>query len=197
MASIFCDARSCSSSFSRSVSACLRSVMSVITRWHTGALPSSCTTVACRCAQKCRAVYGHHPQLARLRPPPRPNGLFSEQVVDVLVFLKMNRGDRLLDQGVPGCAQQGGDGEVGLDEQILVTDGAITNRGLVVEVHVALSLGAQRRLRAAQLLVLHIQLDLMDPQLVQRHQNIFARRGLELFRRLPPWTSPTGDDGTP
>jgi len=96
----------------------------------------------------------------------------------------------LLDQRVPGHAQQGGDGEVGLDEKILVTDGAITNWGLVVEVHVALSLGDQRRLRAAQLLVLHIQLDLMDPQFVQRHQNICGRRGLEVFRR--PLDLPNG-----
>jgi len=41
------------------------------------------------------AVYSHHTQLAPPFVPP-PMGLFSEQVVDVLVFLEDEPGDRLL-----------------------------------------------------------------------------------------------------
>src|SRR5680860_1594458 len=106
-------------------------------------------------------------------------------VIEVLVFGKDERGDRLLDQRAPGHAQQGADGEVGLqDHQPRLAEGAIAHRRQVIEVEIARPRGVQFRLRPAQFLVLHLQLDLMHAQFMKRLPRCFGRQGLEVFRRL-------------
>ena len=109
--------------------------------------------------------------------------LLAHAVVDVLVILEDATGQPLADQRAPGHAQQGGGGEVGLQDQPPLADGAISHRRHVVEVEVTFPRGFQFQLRPAQFLVLHHELDLVYLQFVQHLPHCFGREGRELLRR--------------
>lgn len=80
------------------------------------------------------------------------------------VFLEDEARDRLSDQRAACRAQQVGGGQVGLPHQALDAQGAIAHGRQVIQVEIAGARQVQRRLRMAQLLVLHLQLDLLLAQ---------------------------------
>ena len=117
--------------------------------------------------------------------------LFAVQVVDILVFFADEPGDRLHDQCAPGHAQQRRSGQVGLQNQSLFGDDAISHRCQVIEVEIAPSFGGQFLLRRAQLFVLDLKFNLVHAQLVEHSTGFFRRQGLDVFRRLRHF--PPGD----
>ena len=121
------------------------------------------------------AVFFHHPQLAHLRFT-GVQYLFAVQIVDVLVFLQDEAGQKLIHQLTPGYAKQGRGGKVSLKNKPVIVDGNVSHRSQIVEVEVA------RRARL-QLLVLHFQLDLMHAQLVERLLRFFGRYRFLFFRQ--------------
>ena len=106
------------------------------------------------------------------------------QVVDVLVLFVDESGDRLPDQRAPGRIQQCGGGEVGLQYSSLFGEGAIAHRRKVVQAEIPRPGGVQFRLGAAQFFVLHLQFDLVNPQLVQDPSVFFGRQGQGVSGRL-------------
>ena len=71
------------------------------------------------------------------------------QVVNVLVFLADEPGDRLLNQRGPGDAQQRDAGEVGLQNSPLVGDDEVAHGRQVVQVEIALPSRGQLGLHPA------------------------------------------------
>ena len=71
------------------------------------------------------------PQLAILGCA-RCNESFLAQVVNVPVLFEDDTEDRLFDQRAGGGAQQVGGSAVCLQDQTLLTDGAVTHRGHVI-----------------------------------------------------------------
>ena len=106
------------------------------------------------------------------------------QVIDVLVILDDESADRLVDQHAPRHAQQGGGGKVRLQDQPLFADGDTGHRRQVIEVEIARPLGVQFRLSPVQFLILHLPLDLMHAQFVERPPHFLGRHGLKVFLRL-------------
>jgi len=89
----------------------------------------------------------------------------------------------LPDKGASGHAQQRGGGDVGFQNQPLFADRAVAHRGEVIEVEIARPDGVQLQLRMPELLVLHLQFNLMHLQFMQRLQHGFGRQCLQTFRR--------------
>ena len=67
-----------------------------------------------------------------------------------------------------------------MQDQAVAAEGAITDGGQVIEVKIALAGDLDLRLSAAQLLVLHLQFNLMDMQLMQLMQRLPV--GLAILR---------------
>ena len=107
-----------------------------------------------------RTILPDQPQLALLAFAGRPE-VPLVQVVNVLVRLEDEAADRLLEQRAAGRAQQAGGGGVGLQDQPLLGQGDVAHRGQVIKVEIARPFGFDQRLRRAQFLVLHLQLDLV------------------------------------
>ena len=96
-------------------------------------------------------------------------------IVNVLIFFEDELADWLLVQFDPFSAQQSSSGEVSLQDQPLLSDGKIAHRRHVVEVEIALPLDIQLHLGTVQLIVLHLQFDLMHPQFVDDLLRFFQR----------------------
>ena len=101
------------------------------------------------------AVWRHQPQFA---PPwlTDRQELPAKVEVTILVLGVNKAGEPLADQRAPGHSQQGGGGKVSLQDQpvLVLAEGEIAYRGLVVEIGIARLGGDQVRLRPAQLFVL-------------------------------------------
>ncbi len=108
-----------------------------------------------------------HLEFAYLRRT-RFKEFFAVKIVDVLVFLDDEPCQRLRGQSVSRHSQQGGSGEVGLHDQTILAEGEVADRRQFVEFEVALPQGLNLRLRPPQLLILHLQFDLVHPQLVEQ-----------------------------
>ena len=90
----------------------------------------------------------------------------QEPVVHIAIGREDEGGERQPDEPLPLHAQQGGGGQVGIAHDARVVQSEIAHRRQVEEVEVLLALRVQLVLGAAQLLVLHLELDLVDAQLV-------------------------------
>ena len=108
---------------------------------------------------------------------------FKQEIKCVLILPQDVAGKWFRGQLAAGDAKQGGEREVGFEDQALRADGAVANGGEIVEVEIAGAGGGEFVLRPAQLLVLHFQLDLVDLQLVQQRARCFRRRRRQIRRR--------------
>ena len=113
----------------------------------------------------------------------RGHDLVAVSVVTVLVGAVDKPADRLVDDMNPTQAQQGGNGQIGLCDRALFTDGAVTHRGQVIEIKITRPGLVQPDLRGLQLFVLHLQFNLMDLQLMQRLPHQFRRQAVEIHGR--------------
>src|SRR5450759_5212945 len=105
------------------------------------------------------------PQLAGLRLA----GLLEPplvQVVHIAIGREDEGAERLPDEQLPLHAQQEGGGQVGVADDALVAQGEVAHRRQVEELEVLRALLLQLEPGAAQLLVLHLELDLVHAQLV-------------------------------
>ena len=84
-------------------------------------------------------------------------------------------GQPLPGQRDPGHTQQGRGSKIGIDDEPLFADGDIAHLRQVVEIEITRLRINQFSLRPAQRIVLHFQLDLVDPQLVERMPGLFER----------------------
>ena len=110
-----------------------------------------------------RAVRLQQAQFKVLRLGARKK-LFTLLVVEILVILEDEVGERPVEQPATSHAEHLHGGEVGLLDQPRLADGDIAHRGQIVEIEVARPCGFEIHLRPAQLLILHLQLDLMHAQ---------------------------------
>lgn len=77
-------------------------------------------------------------------------------------------------------SQQCDTGEIDFRDQPLARQGEVTDRGELVEIHIAVAGLFQRGIGAPQLFILHFQFDLMHLELVQQ---FLGRAGRRLFQR--------------
>ena len=115
----------------------------------------------------------HKPQFACLRFAGFKESP-AEEVLDVLVFREDEAGDRLLDQCVSCHPQQGRDGEVGFLNQPLFAQGDIAHRREIVQIEISGPGGISFLLGPPQLLVLHIELDLVHLQFMNQAPGFFG-----------------------
>ena len=94
--------------------------------------------------------------------------LLGKQVMRVAVFLRNEAAQRLVDQLAARQAQQVGGFQVELQYFPGLAQRQVAHWRQVIQVKVTGPLDFQRHLSLAQLLVLHLQLNLVDLQLVQR-----------------------------
>ena len=128
------------------------------------------------------SVAFHHPQLVRLRFA----GLDEFPAVlevDILVVSEDEPGPRFRDERSASDAQHRRGRQVGLPDHALVADGEVADRGEVVEVEVPRPRVLQFRLRPAQFLVLHLELDLMDVKFVEQLGHRVCRQPRRAARR--------------
>ncbi len=153
-------------------------------------------------AARCAGLFTGGRESAQQRPEPvtaRPYHLqldgtglatverpLAAEVIEILVLGGDELRQRALRQRHPWGSQQLGGGEVRLLDHPLVED-EITHRHQLEQLPIARQRGLNLLLRPAQLLVLHLQLDLIDTQLVEQLPAfpVSRRRRLEeLFRPL-------------
>jgi hypothetical protein len=103
------------------------------------------------------------------------------EVEDVLILGWNELGDRLLDQLAHLQPQQIRGGQVGFEDASLFIDGAITKWRPVVQVRVVRPSCIQLFLGVAQFLVLHLQLNLVHPQFVDKTPVPFNRLGVDVL----------------
>ena len=127
-------------------------------------------------------VMPDHPEIALLRLP-RLQEALPAPVVEVLTFLGDKCGQAPSDQRAAPQVEECGGGEVRFEDQALLAERAIADRGQIVEVEIPRPGGVQLRLRPPQLLVLHLEFDLVHAQLVERGAQGFRRQGIEILRR--------------
>ena len=113
-------------------------------------------------------------QLAGLRPRGLPEEL-EVPVVHILVRRQDETAERSPDEVLPLHAQQVRGRNVGVADKALVAQGDVAHRRQVEELEVFLALRVQLELGAAQLLVLHLKLDLVDAQLVDGRGEVVGR----------------------
>ncbi len=106
------------------------------------------------------------------------------QVVHVLIDGVDERREGLVDQAGPVGAEQRGRGEVRFQYEAGLIQGAIADRSEIVEVEVARARRVEHELEPAQLLVLHLELDLVDLELVQDGVGRGSRGARAWRRRL-------------
>ena len=97
-------------------------------------------------------------------------------VEDVLVFRENEVRQGVLNQRLSFHPEQFGGGEVGFQDHPLLVQGHVADRGQVIEVEVAFPRGFQFRLRPAQFLILHLQLDLVNPQFMEHLLHLLGRQ---------------------
>ena len=124
-----------------------------------------------------RAVTLYHAQLASLGSAACQQ-LPAAQVVGVLVFPEDIAADRLVCQCAARGQQQVRRMQIGLQDQPAFADGAITYRRQVIQLEVTRACGLQVVLRTTQLFVLHLQLDLVHAQFMQRAPHCVGRQRL-------------------
>ena len=105
--------------------------------------------------------------------------LLAQAVVGVLVVFADEAADTLPHQRAARTAQQRRHRQIGLNDQPAFAHRAVTHRRQVVQLEVAGPRGFQQQLGAQQLVVLHLQFDLVHLQLVQgalhaRHRHGFG-----------------------
>ena len=83
-----------------------------------------------------------------------------------------------MQQVIAGQTQHRRQGQIGLPDQTLAVDQAITDRRLVIEFDIAGLAGLEFLLHPAQLLVLHFQLDLVQLQILQQLLQILRPHGI-------------------
>ena len=127
-------------------------------------------------------VLPDHLEVAVLRLA-RLQEVLPAAVVEVLTFLGDECGQAPSDQSAAPQVEEYGCGEVRFEDQPLLPYRAIADRGQVVEVEIPRPGGVQLGLRPAQLLVLHLEFDLVHAQLVERGAQGFRRQGIEILRR--------------
>ena len=127
-----------------------------------------------------RAVRFDQPQFALLGFAPLKQ-FFAPQVVDILILFEDEARDRLLHQRAVGSAQKSGGGEIGFQDQSLFGQSAVAHRGQVIKVEIARPSGFDLGLGPAQLLVLHLQPNLVHPQCVELLLNFLGREGRAVF----------------
>ena len=85
--------------------------------------------------------------------------------------------ERLSDQRPPVDAEQGPGPQIGLLNRALSIQREVAGRGKIVEIHITIARRFECQLSPAQLLVLHLQLDLMDLQLLHELLHVLDRHG--------------------
>ncbi len=96
-------------------------------------------------------------------------------VEDVLVLGKDEASQRLPGQIASGHAEQTGPREVGLQDQTLFADGEVAHRRKIVKIKIPCPRGFEFALRPPQLLVLHLQFELMHLQFVEQPLGFLGR----------------------
>ena len=129
-----------------------------------------------------RAIVAVHAQLALLGLSHRKE-LFAMPVVNVLVFTHDEAGEGLLGERASRHAQEGGDGEVCLRDQSALVEGQVAHGCQVVEIEILRTLDVQLCLRATQLLILHLEFDLINLELANDTLLRFQRELLAFLRR--------------
>lgn len=87
-------------------------------------------------------------------------------VIPALVANKARKAP--LDQRAPQLTEQRGTGKIDFDNKAIGVQGEIADRRKLVQIHVSIARRLERRLRPAQILVLHLQFDLMHLQFVHK-----------------------------
>ena len=88
---------------------------------------------------------------------------------------RTNREIGCLTNAPPIHAEHLGGSEIRFQNQPLLAEGDIAHRRQIVEVEIARSSGLQLHLGPAQFIVLHLQLDLVHPQFMERLPRFFGR----------------------
>jgi hypothetical protein len=109
--------------------------------------------------------------------------LFTQETKWVLVFIDEEPRERLIEQLAARHPQQGGEGEVGLNDRPGPTHGAAAHRGAIVEVDVVRPRIFQPLMRATQRLVLQLQLEVARAQLVHHRARGVERQCSQMLRR--------------
>jgi hypothetical protein len=91
----------------------------------------------------------------------------------IAIFGGDRAGEAALKQPLTVLAEQGGGGQIRFGDERLVIESQIPDRGEFIEVDVAVAGFFESELRSAQLVILHLELDLVHPELLQD----FFRRG--------------------
>ncbi|MNQ67432.1 hypothetical protein D3C85_819550 [compost metagenome] len=129
------------------------------------------------------ATVSGHAQLAGLWFT-RGDQLPTQLVENVLIVAKDEARERLLDQFGANHFQQMSSGKVGLEDRALHAERQIAYRGQIIEIEIALLGLFELGLRLAQLLILHLQFDLVHAQFMQRLLHRFWRHELQVLARL-------------
>ncbi len=98
-------------------------------------------------------------------------------------FLRMKRANGCPTSTLRGTPSKPGDGQVGFQDQPLLTEGVKADRRQIIKVEIARPRSFQFSLRTAQLLVLQLQFDLVHAQIVDQPLDVFGRQGFQVFRR--------------
>ncbi len=125
---------------------------------------------------KRRTVLADHAQLIRLGTAGLEQ-LFAQQVIGIGVSVVNETVEYLRHQPAAGRSQQGSCAAIGLQNMPGIVDRAVANRGQVIQVGVVQPRGIQRILGLAQLIVLHLQFDLVDAQLMHGALQVLGRGG--------------------
>ena len=126
-----------------------------------------------------RAVGLFHAQLAGLRFF-RGEQLLACEVEGVLIRGLNDAGEGQAGEFVAGQAEERGRGEVRLEDGVGLVERDVTHGSEIEEIEVAGALRIERGLQTTQLLVLHLQLDLVHEEFVHR---LFFVAGCELRPR--------------
>ncbi len=78
-------------------------------------------------------------------------------------------------------SQQTNDRKIGLQDQPLFAEGDIPHRGQFVQLEIARPRSLQFLLGPAQLLVLHLQLNLMHPQFMERLPQFLRQQAVKVL----------------
>lgn len=129
---------------------------------------------------ECCFVPAEHPQFALLRLAAIKEPV-AEKIVGVLVLGEEEVGKELRGELCSRHTQHDGAGTIDRHQQVFRAQGKISDRCQVIVIEILVPRSFQFYLDAAQLLILHFQLDLMHLQLVEHPPAFFGRQGPDIF----------------
>ena len=138
--------------------------------------------LACEFDPGVPAVAFFQAQLARLRRLTRQQPP-AQQVVRITVVFEDIGPERRLQQHAADHAQKRRGAWIGLENQTVFADAHVAQRRQVVELEIARLRRLEFALDAAQLFVLHFQMNLAHPQLMHHALHLGRRHGLRLIER--------------